>query len=53
MIFYFGKKRKTPSMEPSETLMIRGEQSFELNDQKNLIQIRIGDDQVVNKLKNM
>ena len=38
-------------MDPLETLMIRGQHSFELHDQINPMQIRIDDDQVVNTLK--
>ena len=40
-------------MNPLETLMIRGQQSFELHDQINPIQIRTDDDRVVNTLKKL
>ena len=42
-------------MDPSETLIIRGQQSFELHDQVNPVQITINDDRVLNiskKFKN-
>ena len=42
-------------MDPSKTLIIRGQQSFELHDQLNPVQITINDDRVLNiskKLKN-
>ena len=35
-------------MDPSETLIIRGQQSFELHDQVNPVQITINDDRVLN-----
>lgn len=48
-----GRKGKRPLMNPLETLMIRGQQSFELHDQINPIQIRTDDDRVVNTLKKL
>ena len=47
-----GKKRKSLQMEPIETISIRGQQSFELHDQINPIQITSDDDRIVNMLKN-
>ena len=46
-----GNKRQKQTMEPLETLIIRGQQSFELHDQTNPIQITIDDDRVLNTLK--
>ena len=39
-------------MEPMETISMRGQQSFELHDQINPIQITSDDDRIVNMLKN-
>ena len=47
-----GKKRKRLHMEPIETISIREQQSFELHDQTNPIQITSDDDRIVNMLKN-
>ena len=38
-------------MEPVETVIIRGQQDFELHDQLNPIEIKIDDDQIINLLK--
>ena len=38
-------------MEPNETLILRGQQDFELHDQLNPIEIKITDDTVINRLK--
>ena len=38
-------------MDPLETLMIKGQQNFELHDQINPIQATIDDDRIVNTLK--
>ena len=40
-------------MEPIETITVRRQQSFELHDHINSIQITIDDDRIVNILKNM
>ena len=38
-------------MEPVETVIIRGQQDFELHDQLNPIEIKIDNDQIINFLK--
>lgn len=45
------KKEKRQLMDPLETLMIKGQQNFELHDQINPIQATIDDDRIVNTLK--
>lgn len=45
------KKEKRQLMDPLETLMIKGQQNFELHDQRNPIQATIDDDRIVNTLK--
>ena len=43
-----GKKGKRQYMDPLETLIIRGQQSFELHNQPYPVQIKINDDRVLN-----
>ena len=43
-----GKKRK---MEPSDTLIIRGQQDFELYHQLNPIKVKMDNDKFINSLK--
>ena len=38
-------------MEPVETVIMRGQQDFELHHQLNPIEIKIDDDQIINMLK--
>ena len=46
-----GKKRKRQYIDPLKTLIIRGQQSFELHNQLNPVQITINSDSVLNILK--
>ena len=46
-----GTKRKAQMNEPIETIIIRGQQKFDLHDVLNPIQIKIDDDQILNILK--
>ena len=46
-----GKKRKTLHKKTIETITIRGQQSFELHDQINAIQITTDNDRIVNIFK--
>ena len=46
-----GTKRKAQMNEPIETIIIRGQQKFDLHDVLNPIQIKINDDQILNILK--
>ena len=39
-------------MGPTETIIIRGQQDFQLHNQLNLIEIKTDDDQLINLLKN-
>ena len=48
MLVQLGKKRK---MEPVETVIVCGQQNFELQNQLNPVGIKIGDDQIINLLK--
>ena len=46
-----GRKRKLPMQEPTETIIIHGQQNFEIAGGLNPIQIEIEDDRVINALK--
>ena len=46
-----GKKRKASMAEPIESVIIRGQQKFELHDVLNPIEIEINDDRIINLLK--
>ena len=46
-----GKKRKASMTEPIESVIIRGQQKFELHDVLNPIEIEINDDRIINLLK--
>ena len=43
-----GKKRKASLTEPIESVIIRGQQKFELHDILNPIEIEINDDRIIN-----
>ena len=43
-----GKKRKASLTEPIESVIIRGQQKFELHDVLNPIEIEINDDRIIN-----
>ena len=46
-------KRKTQMNEPAETVIIRGQQKFDLHDVLNPFQIEINDDRILNTLKSI
>ena len=46
-----GKKRKASLTEPIESVIIRGQQKFELHDVLNPTEIEINDDRIINLLK--
>ena len=48
-----GEKRKRRMAEPVETIIIRAQQSFEIDGGLNPVQIEIEDDRVLNILKNI
>ena len=50
MLVQVGKKRK---MEPVETVIVCGQQNFELQNQLNPVGIKIGDDQIINLLRHI
>ena len=47
----FGSKRKTPMTEPIESVIVRGQQKFNLHDILNPVEIEINDDRILNILK--
>ena len=46
-----GKKRKAPMTEPIESVIVRGQQEFELHDVLNSVEIEINDDRITKLLK--
>ena len=50
VLFRYEKKRK---MKPIDMLIVRGQQDFELHDQLSPIEIKITDDNFLNRLKNI
>ena len=48
-----GSKRKKQMAEPIESVMIQGQQKFELSDILNPAEIEINDDRISNILKNI
>ena len=47
----FGSKRKTTMTEPIESVIVRGQQKFNLHDILNPVEIEINDDRILNILK--
>ena len=47
----FGSNRKTPMTEPIESVIVRGQQKFNLHDILNPVEIEINDDRILNILK--
>ena len=48
-----GTKRKKHMYEPIETVIVKGQQKFDLHDILNPIEIEINDDRILNILKNI
>ena len=46
-----GKKRKVNVREPIETIIVRGQQNFDVDGELNPIEIEIKDDRITNLLK--